>query len=302
MDKNIAALGDGVASSVALVVSLTDVVDSGAQSGAVTTSVVYTFTLTNTGNSEDTFTITKSGDIWTTVISDTSHTLAALDSAVFTVTVTVPLAADTNDTDIVTIVATSDADPGVSDSDILTTTATGGYLVYDTFSDTDTTALAAHTPEKGGPWTENSGTWLIDTNKLKETVGDVKVCSIDAGQANIVMSASLDRQGGSDPGMIFRMTDISNYYALIANFLGVLAIYKIVSGAWTLLGTTAYVHVANDTLKVDASGTSLIAYVNDVEFINITDSTFPTQTRVGLFNHVGNWSSTRWDNFVVQAL
>jgi uncharacterized repeat protein (TIGR01451 family) len=90
-------------------------------SGDPGADVVYTLWVTNTGNCADTFTLSKSGDTWTTVVPASVGPLAAGASATVAVTVTVPGNATVGSSDTVTISATSQGDGTESDSSTLTT-------------------------------------------------------------------------------------------------------------------------------------------------------------------------------------
>jgi uncharacterized repeat protein (TIGR01451 family) len=94
-----------------------------AQSGYVGTSVVYTVDITNTGDAEDTFAVTLSGNSWTTAVAPTNVTLDAGESDQLTVTVQIPAGAAHGAQDTVTVTATSAADATATDSVQLTTTA-----------------------------------------------------------------------------------------------------------------------------------------------------------------------------------
>ncbi|MHC4618927.1 MAG: DUF11 domain-containing protein, partial [Planctomycetota bacterium] len=92
-----------------------------AASGDPGTDVAYTLWVTNTGNCADTFTLSKSGDTWTTVVPASVGPLAAGASATVAVTVTVPGNATVGSSDTVTISATSQGDGTVTGSSALTT-------------------------------------------------------------------------------------------------------------------------------------------------------------------------------------
>ncbi|GAB4581727.1 MAG: hypothetical protein Fur0022_44770 [Anaerolineales bacterium] len=92
------------------------------------TTVVYTLTITNTGNSVDTFDLTATGG-WTANLSQTSITLGGGEAATFTVEVTVPESATNGEEDVITVTATSQNDATATDSALLTTTA-----LVDTFN------------------------------------------------------------------------------------------------------------------------------------------------------------------------
>jgi uncharacterized membrane protein len=95
-----------------------------AQSAAPGTVVNYTLTVTNTGNTVDSFTVVLSGNGWTTTRTPTSiSNLAAGQSTTVTVQVTIPANAAANATDTVTVKVTSQADATKSSTVSLTTTA-----------------------------------------------------------------------------------------------------------------------------------------------------------------------------------
>jgi VCBS repeat-containing protein len=106
---------------------------SGDQSGTspAGTTHTYNLTVTNTGNVTDLFNLAVSGNIWTTTLSNNTVTLAAGETATFTVTVTVPNDAVIGDSDAVTVTATSQNDPLVTESAVLTTTVEETpYYIY----------------------------------------------------------------------------------------------------------------------------------------------------------------------------
>jgi hypothetical protein len=111
-----------------------------AKTGDITTNVVYTVTVTNNGSDADTFDISKSGDIWTTVLSANSIGPIAGSGGTdtFTVTVTIPNDANDEDTDTCVVTVTSQEEPSALDSVTLISTASfpfgivgdgGDYLI-----------------------------------------------------------------------------------------------------------------------------------------------------------------------------
>jgi len=93
-----------------------------AQSGKPGEVVTYTLTITNTGNITDTFTVTVSGNAWTTVAPATVGPLAAGENTSFQVTVTIPTGLAGADTDTATVTVTSQGDNTKSAQAVLTTT------------------------------------------------------------------------------------------------------------------------------------------------------------------------------------
>ncbi|MDA0243312.1 MAG: hypothetical protein OT477_07845 [Chloroflexi bacterium] len=106
-------------------------VDTISQTGNAGEVVSYTFTLTNTGNTTDTFGVELFGTGWNTVSSEPSLTLGMGESASFIVSVTIDEDATPADDDTVTVVATSSGDNSVSESVMLTTSVTQiGSAIY----------------------------------------------------------------------------------------------------------------------------------------------------------------------------
>ncbi len=100
-----------------------------AQSGDPGGTVQYTLRVTNTGNAEDTFTMTVSGNAWATGVLATVGPLAAGAGADVLVTVDIPVGTSGGATDAATITATSQGDPTKAADSVLTTTADVVYGV-----------------------------------------------------------------------------------------------------------------------------------------------------------------------------
>jgi uncharacterized membrane protein len=92
-------------------------------SGPVGGQVIYTLTISNTGNVVDTFNLLATGNSWTTTLSYQVVTLAAGDSQVVNVKVLIPASAGDQETDTVNITATSQSDISKSDSATFATTS-----------------------------------------------------------------------------------------------------------------------------------------------------------------------------------
>jgi hypothetical protein len=95
-------------------------------------------------------------------------------------------------------------------------------------------------------------------------------------QANLNMGKE-DQIGENVAGIIFRYTDMNNYYAaLLDSSTGTIKIQKVQNGAVTVIATTA-ADIKTDTtyqLKVSAQGNQFVAFLNGARVIDATDSTF----------------------------
>ncbi len=91
-------------------------------------TVTYMLTVTNTGNTADTFKVAVSGNVWT-VSTATTVGLDAGESLLHTVKVTIPAGALAGASDAVTVTVTSDNDDDATDSVTLTTSANTVYGV-----------------------------------------------------------------------------------------------------------------------------------------------------------------------------
>jgi hypothetical protein len=98
---------------------------NGSLSGPAGEQVLYSVTISNTGNVSDSFDLTATGCGWTTALSSPVVTLAAGDSRAMGVTVSIPPAATALARDRVTIRATSQHDGSKHAAAVLTTVSTG---------------------------------------------------------------------------------------------------------------------------------------------------------------------------------
>jgi hypothetical protein len=74
------------------------------------------------------------------------------------------------------------------------------------------------------------------------------------------------------------------------------ALFSVVGGAFTSIGTFAAAAVAGDVVKIQAIGTSIKVFINGVERITATNSAVTTGTTVGIRADAN--SLLRFDNFV----
>jgi len=96
----------------------------------------------------------------------------------------------------------------------------GSTLASDLFTDTNGTALAAHTPTSGGAWTAHVGTWTIQSNRATcATAASINQATQDAGSRNAECQVSIITPGAFPTGklrcgIVVRRVDIDNCLAV----------------------------------------------------------------------------------------
>ena len=128
--------------------------------------VTHTLTLTNTGNTTDTFDLSFAGNLWVTSLSDASLTLDAGESADFMVYATVPADALAGDMDMATVTATSITDPLVTADAVVNTYANAVY---------DITLTPATDAKSDGPGVVV--TYLLTLSNLGNTEDTITVAA-----------------------------------------------------------------------------------------------------------------------------
>ncbi len=191
-------------------------------------------------------------------------------------------------------------------------------LVLDTFTDADNTALTAHTPDKGGPWTAGVGTFKISSNKATpNSDADDDQVAIDCGQTSAVLTCDVVPTAilltyNRAPGLMFRWQDSGHFYLLDINVFGVAANSMVL---WIKNGTYSQLAAANPVLvsgsaygiKVEFFGQTINVYLSGVlQFSYTTASQYSTSTKCGLRlgsgSALGGNADCTWDNFQVSLL
>lgn len=167
-------------------------------------------------------------------------------------------------------------------------------VVTDSFNRADGAIGSADT---GQAWTAGSGTWSVVGGKAQQTAaaGGVRTQVVDSGLVDVAMQA--DIAWGSLAGLVFRYTDGTNYYvAKISQGAGQIQVSKFVAAAETVLGSAGLL-AGPTTLRVENVGSSIKVYQNGTLVISITDTTYTTQTKQGLWIQADLVST--FDNFSV---
>lgn len=171
-------------------------------------------------------------------------------------------------------------------------------FLSDSMTGTDGTLLTAHSPEVGGAWTQNSGSWVLNGGfALGEQSGVWGLAKNAATPltADYTVTAHVKKQGSSnlnDAGPAIRLADVSNGYFASIGPLNT-NLWKWVAGVGTAIGGSGDGITTNQTRKlaIQAVGTTLHVYVDDVLVITVTDTTFSAKGTPGIAK-VGTTAST----------
>lgn len=194
-----------------------------------------------------------------------------------------------------------------------------GAAIFDSFSRRNQTFAFQTAPTLGsteggsmGPlaWSILSGTWGILCGRAV-CLGTGGVAAVDCGDVNHDVRVDRWQTSTTAPAeqmsarawLCFRVTDKDNYYDAYGDPTSGLAIRKVVSGSATNLATASDPGGGWTTLRVTASGSTLTLYTGlngtFTQRAQVSDSTYTTQTKVGLPNLSVFNSMNRYDNFTV---
>lgn len=177
----------------------------------------------------------------------------------------------------------------------LATKKAGGQttLFYDTFTDTGTVALPDHTPEIGGPWVQDLGSFVVDSGVCKATAGVRSNSYIETGESDIYIEGVASRY----TGIRFRVVDANNFMLLwlaTTSTTHQLIIYRIVGGLASATTTGASVSwsppddLGPKNFSLQAYGDVIKAYMwepgdtSKICTVTRTDATYISETKHGL--------------------
>ena len=165
-------------------------------------------------------------------------------------------------------------------------------LAYATFTDSNDTAIADYTPEVGGAWIADVGTWQIQTNAAQSTAlaGGIAIATVDAGVINVLQTASPSVAGGV-AGVIVRYADADNYVRAVHNGTNA-TLTKVVAGVPTDMIDAAAAYRAGREIRIICDGTAFDMFYHNVKIgttQTIADAGLQTGTKVGLYStNTGN--------------
>ena len=179
---------------------------------------------------------------------------------------------------------------------------TGGGPFADTFNRTNSSSSLGST-STGGYSYEILGTavWGIQSNRayVSSLSTTTTMAVIDTGLSNGTYSVTI----GALPSPVnvlvpFRVVDLTNYLGLTrvgtSDFRYRLT--KVVNGTLTELAVSSKIIEVGDVISVELNGSNIVAKVNGTTILSITDSTFQTATKYGMYAGTSSYTALRYDD------
>ena len=133
----------------------------------------------------------------------------------------------------------------------------GLAIVRDTFTDTNGVALAAHTPETGGPWTVHTSALTVQSNAA--TSPDTSGATVDAANAGVLVTMTVTGTPAADVQLLMRYTDVNNHWQL--HYTGTaLQLREVTGGVTTSRGSTTTTLANGDMLLCRLRTTDIRCY------------------------------------------
>jgi hypothetical protein len=184
--------------------------------------------------------------------------------------------------------------------------------ISDTFTDTDNKLLADHKMDSGTGWRDPNTKWFIQGNTAKSNGAGVPtgvIAFTEFAKFDCVVSADIyiyTFSVSSQQGLVFRLVDANNWYALRYIIEGDLAIIECKDGVLSDKVKSSSFRGRRDEwhkFKVRMQGDLMIGFIDDVEHIRYTSALFNKATKHGMWNYEYYGSSpASWDNFSIVSL
>lgn len=177
-------------------------------------------------------------------------------------------------------------------------------LLRDTFARGDS-ASALGTCDTGQVWSALAGTWGVASNRAyrvgintTDCIAAIDVGSAWSGYEALVLSTA------EFPGLIFDLTDASNFYVVLLNNTNrALELFRRVSGTYTLVSASAnnvFTASSDVRIKVVRSGASKVVQVAGTPVITASNSALPATQSVGLRLQTNTGTNNaRWSDITV---
>jgi hypothetical protein len=174
-----------------------------------------------------------------------------------------------------------------------TTAAAPVTYAADTFNRADSSSTLGSTTTGSYAWSAVVGTWGISSNAAYDVTATSAnhIATIDDTHANGTVAAQLFGSSPVNSGILFRLTDASNFWVWLANG----TLYKCVAGSFTSVGSLPLrTPASGDTYSAILNGSSITLKVNGAVYGSATDSFNQSATQHGLLN---KGTGNTFDNF-----
>jgi hypothetical protein len=150
----------------------------------------------------------------------------------------------------------------------------------------------------GASWVQISGTWVIVSNQLSPgTTGGTVVlrCATAMATSDNYAQATVTATTAVSHGVWCRGDLTLNSGYAVRNNGTNWALFSVVGGTFTSIGTYSAAAVVGDVVKIQAVGSTIKVFINATERISVTDTAVTTGTATGLRSEAN--TGIRFDNF-----
>jgi len=182
--------------------------------------------------------------------------------------------------------------------------------VLDDFNGVAGTDLAAHTPDIGGPWIDSRVNAIeLDGSSAIKFAAQNDTSRIDAGTTNQWCVTNFNAGGADNRISILLRRDNLAYASMncyLFNYrpgdaVSTLKINKVVSGARTLLASTAFTNNSSTTYsqEPEIDGSNLDWLIDGVSELSITDTSITTGDYAGVVHEKYSSTAARFYDFKI---
>lgn len=170
----------------------------------------------------------------------------------------------------------------------------------DSFTRADSASTLGTSEVGGKTWTANTGTWGVSSGAAYTVTGaSADIASIDTSITDMQVEGKLT-YSGTQPGLVFRYQDASNYY-YVEPFSSGARIQKRVAGSTSTVVSTGSGFASGDYFGASIYGSQINLLHNGSIVATATDTALTAGTKAGM--RAGSANSTdRWDDFSVASL
>lgn len=188
--------------------------------------------------------------------------------------------------------------------------ATSPILIEDSFTDSDGTALSAHTIAPTNIpatiWTIISGTWVINSNKAQKTATDAthEMATVDAGVSDCLCEQNLTLPASGYGATGYRISNATNGWLYQLDITGdIVALFEQNAGTYTQRASQGGVVLtggATYAIAATLNGASITITIDGGNSINYASATHnQTTTKHGLWAYS---TTPSMDTFKVSTL